>query len=234
MMTAFGLIDGITGFEPFDHVNFTPAIEDGDWQPLINFLSFVLAYTVAGPWLIFFATRDASRATDVSQAVMSLHFFLCTTVTQQTPENWIFWATYMPSGIFMGRMAEFMLSRLAALSDGRKRRSDQSNRVSAFCDVGEPQERRVREGSATEVQLRAADAVCTSDCALLRARAQPRYPSRSRAPRRSPRSHPPSVFCVPILYAHVAPAPLCVVSILFKRSKPNFLCVLDRSRLVLR
>ena len=126
MMTAFGLIDGITGFEPFDHVNFTPAIEDGDWQPLINFLSFVLAYTVAGPWLIFFATRDASRATDVSQAVMSLHFFLCTTVTQQTPENWIFWATYMPSGIFMGRMAEFMLSRFGRprFRWRRKRRSE--------------------------------------------------------------------------------------------------------------
>ena len=111
MMFAFGMLDTFTGFEPFDHINFTPAVEDGDWLPLINFLSMVIATTVAGPWLIFFATRDASRATDCSQAVMSLHFFLCTTVTQQTPENWIFWATFMPSGLFMGRMAEFMLAR---------------------------------------------------------------------------------------------------------------------------
>ena len=110
-MAVFGLIDDFNAIVPFNHVDFSPMVEDGNMLPLINWMSAILSLTVAGPWLIYFAVRNAERATDTSSAVMSLHFFLATTVTQQTPENWLWWATMMPCGVFMGRMAEFMLAR---------------------------------------------------------------------------------------------------------------------------
>lgn len=103
----------VTWLEPFDHVAFSPIVaEDGDHRPLVHWLSTVLTLTLATPWIIYFSIRPTKRATDVSTAITSLHFFLCTTITQETPENWIWWATMMPCGVFMGRVAEFMIARL--------------------------------------------------------------------------------------------------------------------------
>ena len=118
LMLVFGSWGSISGIEPFDHVSFSPVATANDWRPLVHWLSMTLTLTLAGPWLIYFFVRAPSRATDCSTAVSSLHFFLCTTVTQETPENWIWWATMMPCTVFMGRMAEFMLTRFAK---GRRR-----------------------------------------------------------------------------------------------------------------
>ena len=123
LMLGFGSWGSFSGIEPFDHVAFSPVATANDWRPLVNWLSMTLTLTLAGPWLIYFFTRAPSRATDCSTAVASIHFFLCTTVTQETPENWIWWATTMPSTVFMGRMAEFMLTRFAR--KGRRRHTSE-------------------------------------------------------------------------------------------------------------
>lgn len=99
------------GVEPFDHISFSPATESADRRPLVDWLTTVVTLTTIGPWLIYFGLGDAHRATDCGQAVLSIHFFLTTTVTQRTPDNWVWWSTVMPCGIFMGRMAEFLCSR---------------------------------------------------------------------------------------------------------------------------
>ena len=110
LLAVLGQGSSITFTEPFDHNAFTPAVT-ADRRPLVNWLSMLLSTTVAGPWLVYFAIREARRATDCAIAVGSLHFFLSTTVTRQTPENWVWFATFMPCMLFMGRMAEFMLAR---------------------------------------------------------------------------------------------------------------------------
>ena len=120
---AFGINGGqflLTFLEPFDHIQFTPAATADDWRPLVHWLAMVLTLTMACPWLIYFACRPHKRATECSTAFNALHFFLCTTLTQETPENWIWWATVMPCGVFMGRMAEFMI---AMMPPPKKRRS---------------------------------------------------------------------------------------------------------------
>lgn len=121
LMLGFGDIANFRGDEPFDHVRFSPVAEAGSWIPLVNWLSMVLTMTIAGPWLICFAIREAPRATDCSSAMGALHFFACTVVTQHTPENWQWFATFMPCTIFMGRMAEFLLSRFSRPRRGRRR-----------------------------------------------------------------------------------------------------------------
>ena len=131
LSAAFGIRGSffiITFLEPFDHINFSPVIEGGQWRPLVHWLSMIFAMAFAGPWLIYFACRPKRLATDASTAVNSLHFFLCTTITQQTPENWIWWATFMACGVFMGRTAEFMIARIPMSnkrrwSDGNKKKT---------------------------------------------------------------------------------------------------------------
>ena len=117
----------ITGFEPFDHIQFSPVFEGDEFRPLVHFLGMVLTMCLAGPWLIYFACRPEKRATEISTAINSLHFFLATTVTQETPENWIWWATFMASGFFMGRMAEFMIAKLPVRR--KRRRKDDSQQM---------------------------------------------------------------------------------------------------------
>lgn len=111
----------ITFVEPFDHINFTPLVEDGEWQPLVNWLATVLTVTLADPWIVYFILRPKKEAITCQTAMQALHFFLATTVTQQTPENWIWWATTMPCYVFMGRVAEFLIARLPPKE--RKRRT---------------------------------------------------------------------------------------------------------------
>lgn len=100
------------GLEPFDHVEFSPAVEGGanGWRSLATWLAMVLTFTVAGPWLVYFGTRDSARANNCATAVATLHFFLTTVATQRLPENWVWWATIMPCWLFMGRAAEFVLA----------------------------------------------------------------------------------------------------------------------------
>ena len=122
---AFGVTGDsfiITFVEPFDHINFTPMVEGGAWKPLVNWLSTVLTLTLVSPWLIYFGCRPAKdRATDCSTAMQALHFFLATTVTRQTPENWIWWATVMPCSVFMGKVAQFMITHLKQQRKDRRR-----------------------------------------------------------------------------------------------------------------
>ena len=93
----------------FEHNNFSPA---GSGPAVVNWLSFVLTFAAAGPWLIVFLVRDAQRAVDGATAVTMTHFFICTIFTQRMPENWQWWASVMPSWVFAGRFAEFLLSNL--------------------------------------------------------------------------------------------------------------------------
>ena len=108
----------ITFMEPFDHIAFSPVIESGavegeNRRPLVNWLSMVMTMTLPGPWLLYLTCRPhANTATDVSTAFNALHFFLCTTITQVTPENWIWWATTMSTGFFLGRSAEFLIAKI--------------------------------------------------------------------------------------------------------------------------
>lgn len=102
----------LTGIEPFDHINFSPLVTPGDWKPLINWLSEVVTLTVVTPWLVYFVCRPAKRATDCGTAMQALHFFAATTITQQTPENWVWWATTMPCFVFMGRVTELMIEKM--------------------------------------------------------------------------------------------------------------------------
>lgn len=112
------------GMSPFDHVNFTPLVEGGEWRPLVHWLATVFTVTLAAPWLVYFFVRPNKVATEAGTAMQALHFFLATTVTQQTPENWIWWATVMPCFIFMGRVAEFLVARLPPRE--RKKRTGSS------------------------------------------------------------------------------------------------------------
>ena len=117
LTAAFGLGGGnffIQGLEPFDHVVFSPLVDGSDWRPLVHWLSMVLTMAFACPLMIYSWCRkvpDSTKATECSTAINAIHFFLCTTVTQQTPENWIWWATFMPCGLFMGKMAQFMMEK---------------------------------------------------------------------------------------------------------------------------
>ena len=123
MMAAFGNFSSVTYLEPFDHISFTPVVSAANWRPLVNWLSMLFSTTIAGPCLIYYALREPSRAIDCSIAIGTLHFFLSTTVTQQMPENWIWWATFMPAILFMGISAEFMLARFARQARSRRRRA---------------------------------------------------------------------------------------------------------------
>ena len=122
---AFGVSgdDFLINFiEPFDHENLSPLIVDGDRRPLVIWLSCVLTLTLANPWLIFIVCRhDSSRAVEIATPMQALHFFLCTTVTQATPENWVWWATVMPCSQFMGRMAAFMINHIRTRKRPRRR-----------------------------------------------------------------------------------------------------------------
>ena len=137
LSAAFGISGSnfiITFLEPFDHINFSPVVEGGEWRPLVHWLSMIFAMAFAGPWLIYFASRPKKLATDASTAVNSLHFFLCTTITQQTPENWIWWGTFMACGVFMGRTAEFMIARIPMSK--RRRTKDGYKKTTPYSTSG--------------------------------------------------------------------------------------------------
>ena len=131
------------GDAAFDHEAFTPDVSGGERRPLVNWLSFMLAFAIAGPPLVFgtryhaiamqrtlrslfppsralslslslsVCVRDAHRAVDAASVVLTMHFFICTTVTQRLPENWAWWATVMPTWLWLGRLSEFLLERFS-------------------------------------------------------------------------------------------------------------------------
>ena len=51
LSAAFGT--AFTGTEPFDHIDFNPAVQGATsgWRPLVTWLSMILTMTLAGPWL---------------------------------------------------------------------------------------------------------------------------------------------------------------------------------------
>jgi hypothetical protein len=122
LMTAYAAVESEPYFDtmdlmfgPFVHEEFTPLINvssTGEAAPLIRWLSEVLTLTIIGPILIYLFVSHASRATDCATTVTGLHFFLCTTITQETPENWIWFSTIVPCNIWMGRVGEFLLARV--------------------------------------------------------------------------------------------------------------------------
>ena len=128
---AFGLRGDyfvITFFEPFDHENFTPAVEAGDWRPLVHWLSTVITQTLIAPCLIIIvcygpgSSRPIHReATNLSTTLATLHFFLATTVMQAAPENWVWFATTFPCGYFMGKSAELVLAHVTKNKPRRRR-----------------------------------------------------------------------------------------------------------------
>ena len=64
----------------------------------------------------------------IGVAMQALHFFLATTVTQQTPENWIWFSTSIPGFMFIGRAADFLIAKLPP----RKRRTNRGRRAFPF------------------------------------------------------------------------------------------------------
>lgn len=101
----------LDGTEPFDHSVCAPVTTNGVWRPLVNWITLVLTFALVGPWLIYFIVRDAHRAVDAATAMATMHFFLCTTVTQAVPENWVWFSTLLPLWLWLGQSAEFLLSR---------------------------------------------------------------------------------------------------------------------------
>jgi len=102
------------GDEPFDHVNFDPSVPLGtdDDRPLVNWLSFVLMFGLAGPVLVYFGAREAERAVDMATAMQALHLFITTAATQEMPQNSTWWTTAMPLFFLQGRAAQFALNNL--------------------------------------------------------------------------------------------------------------------------
>ena len=68
-----------SGLEPFEHEDFTPAVERDDLRPLVVWLSMVLTFCLFGPWIVYFVTRDSDKAVDCATTVQGLHIFLTTT-----------------------------------------------------------------------------------------------------------------------------------------------------------
>ena len=67
------------GLEPFDHEEFTPAVESDDLRPLVNWLSMVLTFGLFGPWITYFSVREADLAVDNASVVQGLHVMVTTT-----------------------------------------------------------------------------------------------------------------------------------------------------------
>lgn len=111
------------GMEPFDHVEFSPAVQGGaaGWRSLATWLSMVLTFTLAGPWLVYFGTRDSARAANCATAVTMLHFFITVAATQRLPENWVWWATLMPCWQWMARSSEAVLAHFGFRLRRRRR-----------------------------------------------------------------------------------------------------------------
>lgn len=109
---AAALSTPFNGLEPFDHVEFSPAVAGGaaGWRSLVTWLSMVLTFTIAGPWLVYFGARDSARAVDCATGVAMVHFFVTLCATQRLPENWAWWATIMPCWLWMGRASEAVLA----------------------------------------------------------------------------------------------------------------------------
>ncbi len=105
-----------TGFEPFDHYEFSPAVAFEDtvdvtgWRSLVTWLSMMVTMNIAGPWLVYLGARDSSRAVEVATAAQMIHFFTTVCAMNSLPQNSIWWATFMPSCVFMGRSAELVLA----------------------------------------------------------------------------------------------------------------------------
>ena len=132
----------LTFFEPFDYENFSPAVEAGDWRPLVHWLSLVITQTLIAPLLIiivcygFCSARPIQRdATTLSTTLGMLHFFLSTTAMQQTPENWVWFATTFPCGYIMGKSAEFVLGRMQNKRKPKRRRITRNfNKTTPYAD----------------------------------------------------------------------------------------------------
>lgn len=116
------------GNEPFEHEEFTPDVssESNTLRSLVTWLSMILTFTLAGPWIVYFTVQDWHRAVDCATAIQMIHLFATVAVTQALPQNWVWWVTAMPSFLFQGRAAQWLLltfgSRLSCFgcSYGRK------------------------------------------------------------------------------------------------------------------